>query len=173
MESIRFSVGDIEKKCKATILRKSHSAQDITAVITDSRHIADGVHALFIALKGVNHNGHLFLSETYDKGVRTFLISEPEAASALPDDCTVFQVADTLVALQSLAAAHRKKFNIPVLAITGSNGKTMVKEWLYQLLSPDTNIIRSPKSYNSQVGVPLSVFNLSAAHNLAIFEAGI
>jgi len=173
MESIRFSIGDIEKICKATVLRKSHTAQDITAVVTDSRHIADGIHALFIALKGIHHNGHQFVAETHDKGVRTFLISEPEAASALPDDCTVFQVSDTLVALQALAAAHRKKFNIPVLAITGSNGKTMVKEWLYQLLSPDTNIIRSPKSYNSQVGVPLSVFNLSAAHNLAIFEAGI
>ena len=76
-------------------------------------------------------------------------------------------------ALQQLAAWHRSHFHYPVIGITGSNGKTIVKEWLYQLLSPEYNIIRSPRSYNSQIGVPLSVWQMSSQHNLAIFEAGI
>ena len=88
-------------------------------------------------------------------------------------DANFIFVDDTLIALQNLAAHHRSQFNYPVIGITGSNGKTIVKEWLYQLLSPDYNIVRSPRSYNSQIGVPLSVWQMSEEHNLAIFEAGI
>ena len=173
MKSVHFSVDEIVSICKAELLQSTEKNILITGIVTDSRHIADGKNILFIALKGSRHNGHLFLKEAYDKGIRTFLISEmPENFSTIRD-VTILKTENTLLSLQALAAAHRKIFNIPVVAITGSNGKTMVKEWLYQLLSPDSDIIRSPKSYNSQVGVPLSVFNLADNHKLAIFEAGI
>lgn len=173
MKSVQFSIDEIVDICKAELLQSNAKNIRISGIITDSRHISDGKNELFIALKGVRHNGHLFLKEAYNKGIRTFIISDISADTELPADATILKTNNTLHALQSLAAAHRKKFNIPVIAITGSNGKTMVKEWLYQLLSNDTDVVRSPKSYNSQVGVPLSVFNLEANHRLAIFEAGI
>ena len=173
MKSVHFSVDEIVAICKAELLQSAGKNILITGIATDSRHISDGNNVLFIALKGSCHNGHQFLNEAYDKGIRTFLISEmPENFRAF-QDITILKTENTLLSLQALAAAHRKKFSIPVIAITGSNGKTMVKEWLYQLLSPDADIVRSPKSYNSQVGVPLSVFNLADNHKLAIFEAGI
>ena len=128
---------------------------------------------LFVAIKGLNHNGHDFLKEVYEKGIRNFLVSELPAETKDFKNCNILKTTDTIKALQEIAAAYRNKFDIPVLAITGSNGKTMVKEWLYQLLSSDYNIVRSPKSYNSQIGVPLSIFNLSSSNNFAIFEAGI
>lgn len=173
MKSVWFSVEEIITICKAKRLQNAENNIFISGIVTDSRHIADGQAFLFVALKGVRHNGHQFMQEAYNKGIRTFLVSETPENMQQFSDATILKTADTLDALQSLAAAHRKKFNIPVIAITGSNGKTMVKEWLYQLLSPDTDIIRSPKSYNSQVGVPLSVFNLSENHKIAIFEAGV
>ncbi|HBG69703.1 MAG: hypothetical protein A2W93_01070 [Bacteroidetes bacterium GWF2_43_63] len=173
MKSVRFSVNDIISICKAECLLNAEKKMRISGIVTDSRHIAEGENVLFIALKGARHNGHLFLQEAYDKGVRTFLVSETPDNLQYFQDAVLLKTKDTLASLQALAAAHREKFKIPVIAITGSNGKTMVKEWLYQLLSPDTDIIRSPKSYNSQVGVPLSVFNLADNHKLAILEAGI
>jgi alanine racemase len=158
-------------KAKPVVLAVANApANDL---IIDSRTLTHPANSVFFAIKGQRHDGHSFITEAYGKGVRNFVVSrEPSDLSALPD-CNILLVDDTLKALQILAAAHRSKFQIPVIGITGSNGKTIVKEWLFQLLSPDKKIVRSPKSYNSQVGVPLSVWQMNEEHELAIFEAGI
>lgn len=143
----------------------------IKHLLTDSRTIVNFNESAFFALVSERNNGHRFINELYTKGVRCFVVSEK---MDLPgNDCTFVLVPDALQALQQIAIHHREKFNLPVIGITGSNGKTIVKEWLYQLLKMRYKICRSPKSYNSQIGVPLSVWNLNEHHNLAIFEAGI
>lgn len=140
-------------------------------LLIDSRHLMDPRQALFFALSSVRNDGHKYIGELYDKGVRAFVVSrQPE--NVYPEAAFII-VPDTLKALQTLASRHRQQFTYPVIGITGSNGKTIVKEWLFQMLSPDYNIVRSPKSYNSQVGVPLSVWQMSDNNDLAIFEAGI
>ena len=143
----------------------------ISDLLIDSRHLMDARQALFFALTSVRNDGHKYVKELYDKGLRAFVVRH------LPDEdlpgAAFIVVNDTLKALQTLAAHHRQQFDIPVIGITGSNGKTIVKEWLYQMLSPDHNIVRSPKSYNSQVGVPLSVWQMNDTYDMAIFEAGI
>ncbi len=162
----------------------SHIAQIINAegiiandiliehLLLDSRKIYSPASSLFFAIKGVRRDGHQFIPELYKKGIRNFVISQPGETS-LYTEANFMLVDDTLVALQQLTAHHRQQFNIPVIGITGSNGKTIVKEWLYQLLHEDYNIVRSPKSYNSQIGVPLSVWQMNKQHTLGIFEAGI
>jgi alanine racemase len=158
----------------ARIVGSASKVDDSTIeyLLLDSRKIYSPATALFFALKGQRRDGHLFIAEVYKKGVRNFIISEAANPSDYPDANFVL-VKDTLKALQQLAAHHRRQFTIPVIGITGSNGKTIVKEWLYQLLHTDHNIVRSPKSYNSQIGVPLSVWQMNEQHTLAIFEAGI
>lgn len=163
----------------AQILNWSHGtwlahAHDNTVeeLVIDTRKIGDAPGAMFIALKTSLRDGHSFIPDAYEKGIRTFLVSEPIETAAYPQS-NFISVKDTLTALQQIVAAYRKQFNIPVIAITGSNGKTMVKEWLFQLLSEAFNVVRSPKSYNSQIGVPLSVWLMQPEHTLAIFEAGI
>ncbi len=140
-------------------------------LLIDSRQLVAADQALFFALVSSRNDGHKYIKSLYEKGVRAFVVDH------LPDEsfpeATFLVVDDTLKALQTLAAYHRQQFDIPVLGITGSNGKTIVKEWLTQLLSPDYNIVRSPKSYNSQVGVPLSVWQMNGQNQFAIFEAGI
>lgn len=143
-----------------------------SSIAFDSRKIADGTNAVFFALSGEFQDGHDFISDAYRKGVRTFIVSQSVEAHNF-QDAQFFQVDDVLNALQDLAAAHRKKFNYPVIAITGTAGKTTVKEWLYHLLSPALKVIRSPKSYNSQLGVALSLLEMNDTHELAIIEAGI
>ncbi|GAA4025150.1 bifunctional UDP-N-acetylmuramoyl-tripeptide:D-alanyl-D-alanine ligase/alanine racemase [Hymenobacter glaciei] len=145
--------------------------------LLDSRRVGVPAGAVFFALRGPSHNGHRYLPELYAQGVRQFVVEEeatlPGGIAAYPG-AGLLAVPSPLAALQALAGAHRAEFTGPVLAITGSNGKTIVKEWLAQLLSPDEDICRSPRSYNSQVGVPLSVWELNPArHTLGIFEAGI
>ena len=143
----------------------------ISDLLIDSRHLMDPNQALFFALQSHRNDGHKYIEELYEKGVRAFVVKQcPEASCP---EAAFIVVADTLKALQALASYHRQQFSIPVIGITGSNGKTIVKEWLYQMLSPDYNIVRSPKSYNSQVGVPLSVWQMNESNELAIFEAGI
>ena len=144
----------------------------IDYVFFDSRKIFSPATSLFIALKGPRRNGHNFIPELYKNGVRNFVISEEINPEEFPGANILF-VKDGLRALQQLAAFHRKQFDIPVIGITGSNGKTIVKEWLYQLLHENFNIVRSPKSYNSQIGVPFSVWETGKQHTLGIFEAGI
>lgn len=148
------------------------SDMPVDDIITDSRKINKPELSLFVAIKTKVRDGHTFIGDAYEKGVRNFLVSEP-IDTGLYEGANFIQVKDTLLGLQQIAEAYRKQFDIPVIGITGSNGKTVVKEWLYQLLSPDHNMVRSPKSYNSQLGVPLSVWLLKSQHQLAVFEAGI
>ncbi len=137
----------------------------------DSRSLQNGSKTLFIALSGANNDAHLYISELIEKGVQNFVVQYiPENVK---EKANFLVVGNTLKALQELAGYYRDLFHFSIIGLTGSNGKTIVKEWLNFLLSPDYNIIRSPKSYNSQVGVPLSVIAINEKHNLGIFEAGI
>lgn len=144
----------------------------IRRILLDSRKINFSGDALFVAMKGVRHDSHRFLNDVYNAGVRTFIIEEDSDISLLKD-AHIIRVKNSVMALQQLAMAHRSQFSIPTIGITGSNGKTIVKEWLNTLLADDFTIVRSPKSWNSQIGVPLSVLNLESTHTLGIFEAGI
>ena len=144
----------------------------IEYLLPDSRKLLFPATSLFFALNGARRDGHSFLPEAYDKGVRSFVVSA-STGSNLPADANIIMVSDTLQALQQLAAYHRKQFLYPVIGITGSNGKTIVKEWLNQLLEEKYAIVRSPKSYNSQIGVPLSVWQMNSNYTLGLFEAGI
>jgi len=143
----------------------------ISHISIDSRSLQNGVQTLFFALSGPNNDAHHYIEELIDVGVLNFVVTH------VPDEvrgqANFLIVENTLDALQQFAAYYRNLFDFPVIGITGSNGKTIVKEWLNFLLGPDHNIIRSPKSYNSQVGVPLSVISINEKHNLGIFEAGI
>lgn len=147
------------------------SDAEISELVYDSRKVQSAAGALFFALKTSHGNGHLFLQDAYKAGVRNFIVEEQEIEHLA--GANMILVNNSLKALQQLAAFHRFHFNIPVIGITGSNGKTVVKEWLFQLLNEDFNIVRSPKSFNSQIGVPLSVWQMTEQHALAIFEAGI
>ncbi|HET6253463.1 MAG TPA: bifunctional UDP-N-acetylmuramoyl-tripeptide:D-alanyl-D-alanine ligase/alanine racemase [Puia sp.] len=156
-----------------------HADDPIEHLLADSRRLIFPATSLFFSLRGPRRDGRAYLEELHRRGVRNFVVMDPVggavdaiAAKHLPGS-NLIRVADTLAALQRLAAFHRAQFSIPVIAITGSNGKTIVKEWLNELLEPDYSIVRSPKSYNSQTGVPLSVWQLQPVHTLAIFEAGI
>lgn len=144
----------------------------IRTLAFDSRKLVDENHTLFFALNG-RRSGETYIKEAYTMGVRSFVVQNNFSQTNSFPDANFMLVESPLKALQTLASAHRKIFSYPVIAITGSNGKTIVKEWLYQLLGHDKRIIRSPKSYNSQIGVPLSVWNMQEDHDLAIIEAGI
>ena len=141
-------------------------------ILFDSRLLIDAENTLFFALNSGRNDGHKYIKDLYEKGVKAFVISRKNVENLYPDAAFVV-VEDTFVALQTLAAYHRAQFDIPVIGITGSNGKTVVKEWLYQILSPSMSVCRSPKSYNSQIGVPLSVWQMNSSNDIAIFEAGI
>jgi len=150
----------------------NHSDDFISSLSIDSRTIFDPESCLFFALKTERNDGHRYISDLVHLGVKAFVVSKFDDEYDKFDRCNFIVVPDTLEALQTLAGWHRAQFAIPVIGITGSNGKTIVKEWLFDLLK-NLAVIRSPKSYNSQVGVPLSVWNLAPEHELAIFEAGI
>lgn len=164
-----FSIQNIEKILHAKRFGDNYGS--IETISIDSRSLQNNKNTLFFALVGPNNDAHIYIEALIDKGVQNFVVTHiPEE---LASKATFFVVENTLDALQRYAAHHRSLFKFPVIGLTGSNGKTIVKEWLNFLLSPDFNIIRSPKSYNSQVGVPLSVLAINEMHNLAIFEAGI
>ena len=150
---------------------KNECSDPILRMVTDTRNSLSPQGSLFVALKGPRSNGHQFIQQAFNKGLRLFLVQEPIDFS-IPGSSVVL-VENTWRALQKLAAHHRQQFHIPVIGITGSNGKTVVKEWLNTLLADEFHIVRSPKSFNSQLGVPLSVWNMEESHTLAIFEAGI
>ena len=139
----------------------------------DSRKITSTDHTLFFAIPGERNDGHKYIEDLLKRGVKNFVISEVSSIINSNQNANFILVNDVVSALQKLSSFHRKQFNIPTIGITGSNGKTIVKEWLSTLLSSEYEIIKSPKSYNSQVGVPLSVWGINNRHNLAIFEAGI
>ena len=151
-------------------------------LLTDSRKVSHPVTSLFFAIRGDWNNGHHYVQALYAQGVRQFVIEHTSDIPGIKTENLLFlgfpeanfiQVQSSLRALQQLAGYHRSLFNLPVVGITGSNGKTIVKEWLAQLLSPDERVVKSPRSYNSQIGVPLSVWQIARQHTFGIFEAGI
>lgn len=166
------TLGELREFCNGRWQHPLHEDLQIKQLATDSRSLQDPAASLFIALTSPRRDGHQFLRQAYDAGVRAFLVTAEIAPEDFPD-AAIITVPDTLKALQQIAAAHRRKLDIPVIGITGSNGKTIVKEWLHQLLHHRLNMVRSPKSFNSQLGVPLSVWLMEPEHELAIFEAGI
>lgn len=165
-----LSIRNIIPILKAKFIGKNEVAI-IDSISIDSRSLQNSSSTLYFALLGPNHDGHHYVAELLEQGVTNFVVTY--IPSNLQGKANFLVVENTLQALQSFAAAYRSDFDFPVIGITGSNGKTIIKEWLNFLLSPDYNIIRSPKSYNSQVGVPLSVLGINEKHNLGIFEAGI
>ena len=153
--------------------RVGESEAQIGWLLTDSRSLCFPEATLFFALSSARNDGHRYVGDLYRRGVRNFVVSHlPQSINDYPD-ANFLVVLSPLEALQRLAERHRDEFDIPVVGLTGSNGKTMVKEWLYQLLSPSMVVTRSPRSYNSQIGVPLSVWLLDTQSEVALFEAGI
>ncbi len=169
----KYSGSLIAEVIDAGLICKNPENIVINDILIDSRRMISPENLLFFALISKRNNGHLYIDELLKKGVRYFVVSQSFNDFDYPDDTTFFVVENTLEALQKLTAFHRAQFNLPIIGITGSNGKTVVKEWLYQLLSDDKQVIRSPKSYNSQIGVPLSVWQINQVHDVGIFEAGI
>ena len=163
---------------KITTLIGAHhygeNAADVAFILTDSRSLCFPEETLFFALQTNRNDGHKYIPELYQRGVRNFVVTDvPTDRAETYPDANFLKVSNTLKALQRLAERHRDEFDIPVVGITGSNGKTMVKEWLYQLLSPEMFVTRSPRSYNSQIGVPLSVWLMDEHTQVGVFEAGI
>ena len=167
---LTYHISEIATIVKGKLIALHHDSV-IRELLMDSRKAVFPEYSLFFALRGPRRDGHSFIPEAHKKGIRNFVISEHPAD--IPEDSNFILVKDVLAALQGLAAHHRGRFHIPVIGVTGSNGKTVVKEWLNQLLSDRYQIVRSPKSYNSQIGVPLSVWQLNETATLGIFEAGI
>ncbi|RLD89470.1 MAG: bifunctional UDP-N-acetylmuramoyl-tripeptide:D-alanyl-D-alanine ligase/alanine racemase [Bacteroidetes bacterium] len=168
-----YSGKQIAEIIDARLISENPDAVMVQDILIDSRRLISPENLLFFALVSKRNNGHFYIKELLKKGVRYFVVSETLADFEIPEYAAFFVVDNTLEALQKLTAFHRDQFDLPVIGITGSNGKTVIKEWLYQLLSTDKQVIRSPKSYNSQIGVPLSVWQISDIHDFGIFEAGI
>lgn len=166
-----YSISVIGKAMNGYFLQQANDDR-IIHLVYDSRRLQQPATSVFFALKTEHNDGHKYVYDAYKKGIRNFVISDAMGVKNLSGS-NIIRVEDTLKALQELAAFHRRHFSIPVIGITGSNGKTIVKEWLYHLLEDDHKIVRSPKSFNSQIGVPLSVWQMNPQHTLGIFEAGI
>ncbi|MEG2666781.1 MAG: Mur ligase family protein, partial [Bacteroidales bacterium] len=173
MDSIYFTIAEIALLIKADFFSVGKDQEQIFQLLTDSRRLEDAPNTLFVALVTKKNDGHKYVVSLYQQGVRHFLVSQMLPEFEHLKDADFLKVSDTLVALQTIAAKHREKFHIPVLGITGSNGKTIIKEWIASLLEEDKKVVKSPKSYNSQVGVPLSVWEIKSENDFAIFEAGI
>ncbi len=163
-----IEIANILKADTSTLFEAS-----ISQLLTDSRSLFYPQETLFFALETKNNNGHKFVSELYNFKVRNFVVNKMHPQWNEMKDANFIVVKDTLQALQQLATYHRHRFDIPIIGITGSNGKTIVKEWIYQLIQPVFNVTRSPRSYNSQIGVPLSVWELDEDSEIGVFEAGI
>ncbi len=169
---MKYSISHIAQIIDGKLLKNNAHHTSVTHVLTDSRQLSDADSTLFFALKSNKNDGAKYIKTLYELGVRNFVVNIDYQVDE-NIDVNFIGVENTLVALQQLAAYHRHQFQYPVIGITGSNGKTVIKEWLFQLMHKDKNIVRSPRSYNSQIGVPLSVFQMTTQHELAIFEAGI
>ncbi len=167
----QYKTKDIAKIVNGRLTGKGDEI--ITNILTDSRNLPITDNCIFFAFRGNNHDGHDYIDDLYKKQVFAFVVSHPPPTLNKYPEATFIIVKDTIIALQKLAAFHRKHYKKPIVAITGSNGKTIVKEWLFQVLTPEKNIIRSPKSYNSQIGVPLSAWLIDDYADMAIIEAGI
>ncbi len=169
------TVEDLVRACRGSIFSRGPSNLKINRLLIDSRQVSVPDQCIFFAIKGQRQDGHDFVQELFLRGVRAFILEEshdqPEVGSL--KGSWVIRVPVVLEALQRIAIYHRSKFDIPVIGITGSNGKTIVKEWLDHILGAQYRVTKSPKSYNSQIGVPLSVWQLTRSTTLGIFEAGI
>jgi alanine racemase len=170
---LSFSLSEVAFHANGTLFQGREEPVYIKEILIDSRQLVHPESTLFVALVSGRNDGHRYIAELYERGVCNFLVSTLPDPSATISGANFILVDNTLDALQKLGAAHRSRFSIPVIGITGSNGKTIVKEWLFQLMSRDKNIVRSPKSYNSQIGVPLSVWKMEPDNDMALFEAGI
>ena len=168
-----YTIAEIEEIIDGKFLVNKNPAAVIEHLLIDSRKLLFPSTTLFFTIAGPRRQGNAYVKELYNKGVRHFIVDAGFSPNELFADANIIIVPNVLLALQKLTAHHRHHFTLPIIGITGSNGKTIVKEWLYQLLQTDYHIVRSPKSYNSQIGVPLSIWQMNAAHNLGIFEAGI
>ena len=181
---LNYTIEEISSITNGTV--RGDSKAIVNSLFIDSRNHFNEKNVLFIAIKGDFNDGHEYLVELYKKGLRNFIIERTAREKLINKvrffkkdknlqfiEANIIVVENAVVALQKIAAHHRRKFDIPVIGITGSKGKTIVKEWIYHILRSQFNIIRSPKSYNSQVGVPLSILQMNKYHTLAIFEAGI
>ena len=163
-----YAIKDIAALVHAEHL--GHTEGTVKWLLTDSRSLCFPEETLFFALVSKRNDGHRYIPELYSRGVRQFVVSTSPSQELLKQmpDAAFLVVTNTLTALQILAEKHRASFDIPVIGITGSNGKTVVKEWLSQLLSPDHRITRSPRSYNSQIGVPLSIWQIEESTQAAL-----
>ncbi|MBQ0069485.1 MAG: bifunctional UDP-N-acetylmuramoyl-tripeptide:D-alanyl-D-alanine ligase/alanine racemase, partial [Bacteroidales bacterium] len=171
---MKYAISDIAQVLGATESILGCPEATVSTLLIDSRSLSLPSETLFFALRTSMGNGHKYVSDLYDHGVRNFVVESLADISEERRDANYLVVNNTLIALQMLAAYHRHRFeSLPIIAITGSRGKTRVKEWLNQLLSPDYRIVRSPRSFNSQIGVPLSLWNIDDDTTLAIIEAGI
>lgn len=168
-----YSPKQIANATKGQMTGQSGDVPSVRLLLTDSRRLLFPAQTVFFALVTSQNNGHKFIADLIHKGVKCFVVSQMPSDPLLHKDVSFIIVENTLQALQQLAAWHREKFQTEVTAITGSNGKTIVKEWLSQLLSSDHYVVKNPRSYNSQTGVPLSVWQMTAAHDTGVFEAGI
>jgi Alr-MurF fusion protein len=173
MASSHYTPDQLAAMMQAQIYGEGDRQKPVSVLLTDSRRVTFARSAVFFALKTNKNDGHKYIDNLIIKGVGCFVVSTLPRKKLWLKECVFLLVDDTLAALQKLAAAHRTRFDYPVIGITGSNGKTIVKEWLSQLLAPHLKIVKNPRSYNSQTGVPLSVWNMAASHETAIFEAGI
>lgn len=166
-----YSIRHIASLVKGSFLQFQQDDK-IEQLLTDSRRLVFPETSLFFALYGPRRDGHVFMMDLYNRGMRNFIVYLAVESKDFPG-ANIILVKDSLKAMQQLAAYHRQQFDYPVIGITGSNGKTIVKEWLNQLLEDKYHIARSPRSYNSQIGVPLSVWQMNETHELALIEAGI
>ncbi len=176
MNAMPYTLESICSIIKGTKSNNINNKLIISDLLFDSRLVVRAENTLFFALKTNLNDGHKYICDLYNKGVRAFVIENDNIIQELAEKCnkaTFLKTNDSLAALQQLSSYHRKRFEIPVIGITGSNGKTIIKEWLYQILSHNLSVARSPKSYNSQIGVPLSIWQISDNHDIAIIEAGI
>ncbi len=164
---------DLKKICTGRI-RHFQDERLITHLLIDSRKLVNYRGAIFFAIEGTQHDGHDFIAEVFRKGIRQFIVAKQDAVyKDVMQESNVLEVTNVIDAIQAITGDHRRQYQIPVIAITGSNGKTIVKEWLSQLLGMTHKVVKSPKSYNSQVGVPLSVWQITDSDEFGIFEAGI
>lgn len=155
-------------------VKVNNSQGQIEHFLTDSRRLVNPKASIFVAIKGERHDGHAYLALLFEKGITKFIVEDEDLVpSQILNNSSILVVDNSIGALQKIASFHRQQFQYPVIAITGSNAKTIIKEWLGQLLEANYKIVKSPKSYNSQLGVPLSVLRMSDSNNLALFEAGI
>lgn len=173
MEELNYSISLINQIVKGELQSTCNDDTIIYELLIDSRKLINANNTIFFALKSKRNDGHKYIKNLYKRGLRSFIVNEIPNQSEYLVNANYIVVKDTLKALQALSAYHRSQMDYPVLAITGSNGKTIVKEWIYQVLQNDKSIHRSPKSYNSQIGVPLSVWQMKPHHDMAIIEAGI